>query len=142
MSQILINGTSYGWGNIQVVMLGSPIEGITKIDYKRTLKADPIYGAGQEPISYGYGQYTYSASIEMLTEEWKKISDAAAGLPLTIAPFNISILFIPDQNGIIFPFKDILYNCQFLEDGLSANTGDTSLKVSIPLLISGFARFK
>ncbi len=145
MADILINGTSYGWSNIQVVLLGSTINGVTKIDYKRTLKADPIYGVGQEPISYGYGQYTYSASIEMLTEEWRKISIAALGNPLSIAPFNMSILFLPasnpDANGIVFPFKDVLFNCQFLEDGLSSSSGDTSIKVNIPMMISGFSRF-
>lgn len=140
-NSVLINGTSYSWANIQIVMLGSTIEGITKINYTRELKADPIYGAGQEIISYGYGHYVYSASIEILTEEWRKISIAAGNNPLSILPFNITVLFLGSENGTVVPFTDVIYNCQFLKDGLSSTTGDTSIKVEIPLLISGFTRF-
>lgn len=137
----VINGTLYSYANIQVIMLGAKVDGIIKISYDRTLKADPVYASGQEIYGYGYGNYTYTASIELLTEEWRKISLAAGGNPLSLAPFNISILFLPSENGIIFPFTDVLYNCQFLKDGLSSSSGDTSIKVDIPLMISGFARF-
>lgn len=145
MAETLVNGTSYGWANVQVVMLGGPVNGITKIDYKRTLKVENIYGAGQEPVSVGYGQYTYTASIEILTEEWRKISLASAGNPLSLPLFNISVLFLPSSNpggnGIVIPYKDILYNCQFLEDGFGSSSGETSIKVTIPLNITGITRF-
>lgn len=137
----IINGTMYSYANIQIVFLGNVVQGVTKIEYKRTLKADAIYTTGQEVFGYGYGLYTYTASIEMLTETWKQISVASGGNPLSLLPFNISILFIQGENGTTLPFKDILYNCQFLEDGLSSATGDTSIKVNIPLMISGFSRF-
>jgi hypothetical protein len=137
----IINGTIYSWSNIQVIISGNVVESVTKLEYKRTLKAEPVYTTGQEVYGYSYGQYTYEASIEMLTEDWKAISAAAGGNPLSLPPFTISVLFLQSENGVIFPFKDILFNCQFLSDPMSSGTGETAIKVSIPMLISGFSRW-
>jgi len=142
MSAVLINGTSIAWQNVAITLLGSQIQGVTKIDYKRTGAHTPNYGAGNEPIAYGYGNYTYTASIEMYLEEWKRISIAAAGKPQSLAPFSISITVSPTDDSIVFPYTDTLYNCKFLEDGISTSQGDTKIMVTIPLMISGFARFQ
>lgn len=141
MSKTLINGTSISWENLEVTMLGSVIQGITKIDYKRTANHTANYGAGSEPISYGFGQYKYTASIEIYMEEWKKISLAANGNPLSLPLFDIKITVLPTVDSDIFPYTDTLYNVKFLEDGISTNSGDTHILVSIPLMISGFDRF-
>ena len=44
MATPLINGVSYGWGNIQLVLFGVPVVGITKIDYKAKQTKENLYG--------------------------------------------------------------------------------------------------
>ena len=143
MSATLVNGTSIAWENIEV-RYGSigVINGITKIDYRRTGNHTANYGAGTEPISYGFGQYKYSASIEIYQEEWKKIWLAAGGSPLQLAQQDMYITIVPTNDSVVFPYTDIIYNVKFLEDGMTTNSGDTKIMITIPLLISGFDRFQ
>ena len=138
MATPLINGVSYGWGNIQLVLFGVPVVGITKIDYKAKQTKENLYGAGYKPVSRGYGKYEYEGSIEIYTEEWKRIIAASPNRdPLSIAPFDIEVVFAGNR---ITPDKDSLKMCEFLENPLSSSEGDTSIKVSIPLIIGDIVR--
>lgn len=134
----LINGINYSWANISLVLFGVPVVGITKIDYKRKQKKENNYGAGSQPTSRGYGNYEYEGSIEIYTDEWKRII-AAAPLndPLAIPPFDVQVVF--SGTGVL-PTKDVLRSAEFLEDPLSAGQGDTKLMVTIPLVIGAIDR--
>jgi hypothetical protein len=138
MATPLINGVSYGWGNIQLVLFGVPVVGITKIDYKAKQTKENIYGSGYKPVSRGYGKYEYEGSIEIYTEEWKRIIAASPNRdPLSIAPFDIEVVFAGNR---VAPEKDSLKMVEFLENPLSVSEGDTSIKVSIPLIIGDIVR--
>jgi len=138
MATALINGVSYGWGNIQLVLFGVPVVGITKIDYKAKQTKENLYGAGYKPVSRGYGKYEYEGSIEIYTEEWKRIIAASPNRdPLSIAPFSIEVVFAGNR---VTPDKDSLKMCEFLENPLSSSEGDTSIKVTIPLIIGDIVR--
>lgn len=138
MATPLINGVSYGWGNVTLVLFGVPVVGITKIEYKKKQTKENLYGAGYKPVSRGYGRYEYEGSIELYTEEWKRIIAAAPDRdPLNIAPFDIQVVFAGTR---VSPEKDVLKMCEFMEDPLAVNEGDTSIKVTIPLVIGDIVR--
>ncbi len=139
MSLVLVNGVQYSWGSIKLVLFGSPVVGLTKIDYKTTQKKDNLYGFGRQPIGRGYGNFEYTGNLELYLDEWKKICQAApGGDPLQIPRFNITVLY--GDNGVT-PFTDVLENVEFLENPLTSSQGDTSIKISIPLIIAGITRF-
>lgn len=130
----IINGINYSWANITFTLFGVPVVGITKIEYKRKQKKENNYGAGSQPVSRGYGNFEYEGSIEMYTDEWKRIIAAAPGRdPLMIAPFDIQVTYA--GRGLAAE-KDELKSVEFMEDPLSANQGDTKLMVTIPLIIA------
>jgi hypothetical protein len=138
MATPLINGVSYGWGNIKLTLFGVPVVGITKIDYKSKQTKENLYGAGYKPVSRGYGKYEYEGSIELYTEEWKAIIAASPNRdPLSISPFDILVVFESDK--VVFT-SDSLKMCEFLENPLSSSEGDTSIKVTIPLIIGDIVR--
>lgn len=129
----LINGINYSWANITLTLFGVPVVGITKIEYKRKQKKENNYGIGSQPVSRGYGNYEYEGSIELYVDEWKRIIAASPNRdPLTIAPFDIQVVF---AGAGIFAAKDVLRSVEFMEDPLTANQGDTKLMVTIPLII-------
>ena len=135
----LINGINYSWSNIKVILFGVPVIGITKIDYKTKQKKDNNYGAGYEPVSRGYGSKEYEGSIEIYTDELKRIIALAPGRDLMqIPPFQIQVIY-EDQLGILVS-TDILEMCEFMEEGLSASQGDTKLLTSLPLAIGAIRR--
>jgi hypothetical protein len=138
MAVPLINGVAYGWGNVQVILFGTPLTTITKIEYNHKQNKENIYGAGYEPVARGYGRVEYSGSIEMKTDEWKRIISASPGRnPLDIAPFDIQVVM--GGHGTT-PTTDKLKMVEFLENPLSTSEGDTSITVTIPIIIGTITR--
>jgi hypothetical protein len=134
----IINGVSYNWSNVQVVLFGVPVVGITSISYKRKQKKENNYGFGNQPVSRGYGNYEYDGSIELYLEEWKNIIAASPGRdPLLISPFNITVIYGPSAVKIT---TDVLRAVEFMEDPFDAKQGDTKLTVKIPLIIGSISR--
>jgi hypothetical protein len=137
----LINGVNYSWSNIILVLFGVPVVGITEISYKRTQKKENNHGMGSEPVSRGYGDRNYDGSITIYYDELKRIiSSMPAGLNndiTQIPPFNIQVLF----EGVGVPYTvDKLIACEFLEDPMSTKSGDTAIKVKLPLIIGGIQK--
>lgn len=135
----LINGINYSWANITLILFGTPVVWITKIDYKIKQKKENQYGAGYEPVSRGYGNKDYEGSIELYTDELKRIIASAPNRDImSIPPFSIQVVF-EDANGG-FATQDTLHMCEFTEESLSASQGDTKLLVSLPLVIGKITR--
>ena len=137
---VLVNGVNYSWANVKLILFGIPVVGITKISYTRKQVKDNNYGYGSEPVSRGYGRIEYEASIELYRDEWVRIIAAAGGDVLNIGMFDIQVLFgtIPGQQaGVVIPHQDTLHNCEFLDDPLETNEGDTKILCKIPMKIAG-----
>jgi hypothetical protein len=138
MSTVLINGVNYSWSNITVNPFGTPLVGILAINYKRKQTKTNNYGAGQEPVSRGYGNKEYDGDMEVYLDEWKAFIAAAPNHdPLQIPPFDMPITF--SGTGVLTT-KDVLRSVEFMEDPLESKSGDTKLTVKIPLIIGGIDR--
>lgn len=134
----IINGVNYSWGNLNIILLGNLVIGATKLSYKAAQEKANGYGWGYEPVYRGYGRVSYDGSIEMYTDEWKKIIAASPGNdPLKILPSDIQIVFAGSR---VLPTKDVLQAVEFLENPLDASEGDTRLLITIPLIIGGLQR--
>jgi len=132
---ILVNGVNYSWGNIVVALFKTPITQIISIDYKRKQSMENNYGAGNEPVSRGFGKVEYEGSIEIYQDLWQQIKAAApSGDPFQFDPFDITMVLGGTR---VLPKKVTLKFCQFMEDGFTAKTGDTSLTVKIPFVLAG-----
>lgn len=135
MAAVLVNGTSYSWTHVTFVLFGIPVKGITKIAYKKKQDKVNNYGLGSEPVSRGLGRVEYDASIEIYREEWQKIIDVSPFKnPLEIPPFDIPVVF---GGSRVTAQTDVLQGCEFMEDAFETNEGDTSIKITLPLIIAG-----
>jgi hypothetical protein len=134
-----INGTSYSWSDIQLSIAGGiPVVGITAINYADKREVTPVYGAGSEIISYGYGNHTFEASITMKFEEVKSIVAVAPNGDLTQIPdFTITIAFL-DTNLQIVTHK--LMYVRFLNNVTDVKQNDTSIDVKLDLIIASIVR--
>lgn len=134
---MLINGISYSWGDISVQLVGvgpiSPIIGITAIDYKEEQNMTNNPGAGNFPVSQGYGEFKYSGSIELYREELVSLQNIAALNKIqTFLPFSITVTY---GNATQALTTDVLQSCIFMENIMSAKVNDTRLTTKINLLI-------
>lgn len=133
MATPLINGVSYSWANVKLVLFGVPVIGITQVEYKRKQKKENNYGMGTEPIGRGYGNKEYEGKITLYREEWNAIIAAAPSKdPLDIPFFDIQVSFAGTR---VLPTLDVLRACEFMEDPFTVSQGDTKIMVEIPLII-------
>lgn len=130
----LINGINYSWGNISLILFNRAIFGVSAIDWKKKQDKKDNPGMGFKNVSRGYGlEAVDSASITFSYDEWARIkAQAPQGNPLRIPPFDITVRF--GGNGVP-PTKVVLKMCEFMEDSFTGKAGDTSLPVTIPLIV-------
>lgn len=132
---VLVNGKSIDWGNVELVLFGVIVTGITELNYSRKRETKNNYGQGYEPVGYGYGQVTYEADISIYLEEIQNVLQAAPGRSiLEIPPFDIIVRFAGE--GIV-TVKHTLKNCRFTEDNVSSKMNDTNVVVKIPIAYAG-----
>jgi hypothetical protein len=137
MPQTLVNGRARDWVQIKMTALGRTSVGVTEIEYKETQEKENIYGAGDEPVSRGYGKKGYEASITLPAEEVDALELIAPDGDITkIPPFPITVSFTEGSRVK----TDILQFAEFMENGRSSKTGDKTIPVKLPLIIAGIKR--
>jgi hypothetical protein len=129
----LINGKAYEWADITVNIMGIPIAGIDAVNYEDDQKMTNNYGAGNKPVSRGYGNIESTASITLHAEEINALVNAAPGGRLQNIPeFQITVAFIP-EGGTVKVHK--LKMCRFMKNKIDTKQGDTKIPCELPLII-------
>jgi hypothetical protein len=135
----LINGVEPSWANLVVTIAGVPEIGITKIEYSDKQTIDNIYGAGQLPVSRGYGNIESSCSITLLRSSVEALRAASlTGRLQDIASFDIIICFIVANTTLIT--QHVVRNCQFKDDSLALAQGETKNETTFELICSHIDR--
>ena len=141
MGPVLINGVNYSNCNLNHIAFGVPVVGIKAISWSRKQVSENNYGAGQEPISIGFGNITYEGKITVYKDWWQAVKNAAPNKdPFAILPFNWTINYgNATAPGLppVSPFTETLKNVRFLEDNMNSNQGDTSITIDIPFIWAG-----
>jgi len=130
----LINGVSYAYADIIVNIMGTTIAGITAIQYDDEQKKEDHLGAGRYPVARTYGEKKASASITLDILEVEALQTIAPGGDIaSLPPFEITVCFL-NQAGLLKTHK--LKNVEFMKNSRTAKSGDMSLPVEMPLLVS------
>lgn len=134
MALPLINGESYSWGQIICNILGVPVIGITAIEYGDDQKIENNYGAGNQPVSRGFGNIEPMAKITLMMEEVEAITRATAdGRLQSIPEFDIQVAYLP-LNGT--PVVHKIRNCRFKNNNRKTKQGATGIEVELDLIPS------
>ena len=140
MNSILANGINYSWANIIITLLGGIPLGVTEISYKKGLHSVNNYGQGNQPVSIGYGNQTYSdGSMTLYTDEVRQIAKNAPipGDITSIPPFSMTLIMT--GNGVNYT-TDKLSNIRFTEDPFSSKQGDTAITCRVSFAYAGLVR--
>ena len=130
----LINGRSYGWGDIVVNVGALPVTGITAIKYEEEQEKEDVYGAGRRPVARVYGRIKASASITLSVETAMALAATAKDGQLNrLAPFTITVTYQPESGPIM---RDVLKNCEFKKQSRDWKEGDMKKEVELELLVS------
>ena len=133
MASVLVNGKSYSFVDLVMVVAGVPVFGVTSINYDETQEKTNNYGASLRPVSRGRGKKEATGDITLSMNEVESLRDAIpSGSLLDIDPFDIQVSFLNDQKTV----THILKNCEFTNDGVAASEGDTDIGKQFNLVMS------
>jgi hypothetical protein len=134
----LINGRTYGWADINVVIGGVPLTDIVGIKYSSAQEKENKYGAGRKPVARGYGRITYSASITLRAGTILALENSAPNGELhRIQPFPITVVYQPDAGPLV---TRVLRDAEFMETNFEWEEGDLSKEFELNLIISGIQK--
>ena len=135
----IINGRSYSYSNIGIVIGGVQVITASAINYEVSQEKTNEYGLGPEPVLRGEGVKEYSASIELsfneiqlLREKAKVLNPLSDGSLVDLPPFTIVVLYNNGEKIV----RHKLLGCEFTKDGVSGSQGDTNLKYSLDLIVA------
>ena len=135
---VLINGISYGWSSVTVLINNVPVIGIKSLDYSTTLDAQNQYGRGSKPISRSVGNYTYTGSMTLQKGEVLSLTRAAKILNyddiIELPFFDVQVIY--QQVGSAAFHIDVLHDCQFLDAPTTLAQGEGESVISLNILPS------
>jgi hypothetical protein len=138
--QPLINGQTYGWGDISVIIGATPVIGIKAIKYGEAQAKANVYGAGSYPIARSKGRITPTASITLMVETVMALEAIAPdGKLFKLPPFPIVVMYQPEAGAIV---QDTIMNAEFKDSMKDWKEGDMEKDVVCELLISHVVRKK
>lgn len=130
----LIDGIEYSWADIVLTVAGTPVTGITGIEYSDEQEVVDNYGAGRYAVSRSKGRITNNAKLTMYASEVAALQKKTAnGRLQDLSAFDITVSYIPEEGGVVM--TDKLRNCQFKANKRSVSEGDTSIKVDLDLAV-------
>lgn len=100
----LINGRTFDWISITVLLPNGPSSTITAISYEDEDGSEAVYGKGRLPRAYGKGNYKNEGSLTIALDEQAEfelaVAAASGGKPFfDHKPFPIVVSFANDGDS-------------------------------------------
>ncbi|MEM4711164.1 MAG: hypothetical protein ABIK31_07985 [candidate division WOR-3 bacterium] len=132
---LTINGKLYDWGDVTIIYPGSVpvgVIGVQSIDWNEEIEVEPIYGAGNKPIGWGYGNWKAEGKITILLEAYKQLNELTPQGIFKATPFNIVI----NYSNFEEPMHTVqLIGCKWTKKGNKAAQGDKKMEVELDFII-------
>ena len=130
----IINNVAYSWSMITLAptALGieegsTTLEGVSGIKWNKERKIESNYGMGGLPVSRGFGNITYTASITMDYATQQMLRSTYGSL-MDIGEFDLIISFANPLASDDWTTTTVtLKGCIFSEDGMENQQDDTSI---------------
>lgn len=131
----LINGQAYSWSMIGFNfsnLSGSPVVGVSKVSYSLERKLEHNYGAGDEPVSRGYGNKTYEGAVTLQMEEIERLRSVSSdGTMLGLGVFDLVVSYThPEADKTVIV---TLKNCEFNGQGVDVSQDDSMIEYEFQL---------
>lgn len=130
------NSEEYAWKDMQVVMAGRPVTGITGVSYTTERNLEYNYGAGDRPHSVQKGNKSYPGEITLNQSEAEALirsAKAQGADDLTDISFDVVVNY---AKSVTDPqVTDILRGCHISSLPKGWQQGDTKMTVTLAMMI-------
>lgn len=128
-----INGVMYDWSCVKAAPGGTPLIGVTAIEYGDKQEIQKAYGAGRVPFGYGKGRIDCGGKVTVYMEEVEAWQNASpTGRLQDLPPFDFNVSYLPENGKIV---HHILKNCKFPNNERKLKEGNTNNVVELDLMI-------
>jgi hypothetical protein len=134
----MFNSREYEYADIKVALLGANLEGLRGIMFTTDQEKEPVYGAGNEPVSLQSGNRKYEGTLTVLKSDYDLLEAAAkaAGYKDLIAVpaknVNITVVFDKADGSPLQIVKLLGVGFTKAEDGMKQ--GDKFKEVELPFI--------
>lgn len=130
----IINNVAYSWSMITLsstalgIEEGSTVlEGVSALKWNKKRKIEPNYGLGGKPVSRGFGNISYEASLTMDYATQQTLRSTFGSL-MDIGEFDLIVSFANPMASDDWATTTItLEGCIFSEDGMESQQDDTNI---------------
>ncbi len=133
-----ITSSECAWSHFEVKILNRVIKGLRGFESKKTVDAEHLYGAGDEPIDIMKSNKKYEGNIKILGFEADAMNKAAqdAGFDdITEVPHELIVITISFKRRATDKLKTyISTGVQFTEDGVSLEQGAKNREITLPYI--------
>ena len=131
----MINGFSYAFEDMQIILPGSPIprDGVKAIEYGYSKEHTNVYGRGSKPVEMGRGKEEPSCKVTILQSLFEEMQ--AGLLPgktlVHISPFTITVAYAP-EGGEVTVDHILFSRVKSFKKGMK--NGDGSMDVELEIV--------
>lgn len=130
----VINNVAYSWSMITLASTalavdeGSTVlEGVSGIKWSKKRKIESNYGMGGRPVSRGFGNITYTASLTMDYATQQGLRSTYGSL-MDIGEFDLIVSFANPMSSDDWTTSTVtLKGCIFNEDGMESQQDDVNI---------------
>ena len=130
----IINNVAYSWSMITLASTalavdeGSTVlEGVSGIKWSKKRKIESNYGMGGRPVSRGFGNITYTASLTMDYATQQGLRSTYGSL-MDIGEFDLIVSFANPMASEDWSTSTVtLKGCIFNEDGMESQQDDVNI---------------
>lgn len=130
----VINNVAYSWSMITLASTAlsveegsTTLEGVSGIKWNKKRKVESNYGLGGRPVSRGFGNITYTASITMDYATQQALRSTYGSL-MDIGEFDLIVSFANPMGTDDWDTSSVtLKGCIFNEDGMESQQDDTNI---------------
>ncbi len=109
------------------------LEGVSGIKWNKARKIESNYGMGGKPVSRGFGNLTYTASITMDYATQQALRSIHGSL-MDIGEFDLIVSFANPMASDDWTTTTVtLKGCIFSEDGMESSQDDTNISKEFDL---------
>lgn len=139
ISEIEINGTAYGAGDVKINILGRTITGISKVSYSTKQEKKNLKGMSRDNLQRGLGNRDHELNLTFKAFEIDAVSRTAPNGDITrIKPFNAVISYLDTEENLIK--TDILKYVEFNGEKRDIKGGDTEVEVECEMIVGAIDR--
>jgi hypothetical protein len=127
-----INQRQYEFSDLTLFLAGRMVTGFRGIKYAKKQDKEPLYGAGNRPMSIQRGNISYEGEITLVQSELETLKILGGGSVLGLN-LNAVVTYGNPANGDML-VTDKLFGMQFTEEAKEIKQGDKFMEITLPFI--------